>query len=164
MFLETDPRDSLLDLGQPAIEVMETIRQMNREICQEFAKCPHGSKQSKLFAEVMGLSHKQLRTVVDVSNPECFGQRTDRHGLTAGRAFDIVLGDGILQKGTKKEIIRYITQVKPSLVLISPPCKLYSQLQNLSKHKRETNPELMIVDAPFYYGTSQGKKVAQVCN
>lgn len=75
-----------MNLGQPTADVTTTIRQMNEEVCQEFAK------RSKHFAEIMGLSHKQLRTVVEVFNPECFGQRTDRHGLTAGRAFDIVFG------------------------------------------------------------------------
>ena len=81
---------------------------MNEEVCREFAKCPHESKQIKRVAEIMGLSHKQLKTAVEVFNPECFGQRTEQHGLTAGRAFDIVLGDDILQKVTQREITRYI--------------------------------------------------------
>ena len=106
---------------------------MDEEVCRELAKCPHGSKQSKRVAEVMGLSHKQLRTVFEVFNPGCFGQRTDKHGLTAGRAFDIVFGDDILHRGTQREIIRYVTQIKPGLVVISPPCKLHSQLQKLVK-------------------------------
>jgi hypothetical protein len=53
-------QNTLLNLGQPTADVTTTIRQMNEEVCQEFAKCPHGSKRSKHFAEVMGLSAQAI--------------------------------------------------------------------------------------------------------
>lgn len=91
----------------------------------------------------MGLSHKQLRIVAEVYNPNCFGPLTKKFGLTQGRAFDVAFGDDLLEKQKQTEVIEYIMQVRPGLVLISPPCRMHSQLQNLSKHKRETIPELM---------------------
>ena len=123
--------------------VTDLMRNMNQEICSEFTLHPRGSKRTHEIAEVMGLSHQQLRTVAEIYNPNCFGPLAKRHGLIAGKAFDITLGDDLMCKNKRETVISYIRQVRPGLVVISPPCRMHSQLQNLSKHKRETIPELM---------------------
>ena len=123
--------------------VTDLMRNMNQEICSEFTLHPRGSKRTHEIAEVMGLSHQQLRTVAEIYNPNCFGPLAKRHGLIAGKAFDITLGDDLMRKNKRETVISYIRQVRPGLVVISPPCRMHSQLQNLSKHKRETIPELM---------------------
>ena len=123
--------------------VTDLMRNMNQEICSEFTLHPRGSKRTHEIAEVMGLSHQQLRTVAEIYNPNCFGPLAKRHGLIAGKVFDITLGDDLMCKNKRETVMSYIRQVRPGLVVISPPCRMHSQLQNLSKHKRETIPELM---------------------
>ena len=102
----------------------------------QFLLHPQGSKRTHQVADIMGLSHQQLRTVAEIYNPNCFGPLTKKSGLIAGKAFDSTLGDNTLET-----VRSYVRQVRPGLVAISPPCKIYSQLHNLSKHKCETVPD-----------------------
>eukprot|EP00435_Cladocopium_sp_Y103_P054634 s153_g17.t2 len=133
----------LADDGNQGSATVDLMRRMNQEICTELQLHPRGSKRSHEIAEIMGLSHKQLRTVAEIYNPNCFGPLTHKFGLNPGRAFDVRLGDDLLDKNKRNEVKDYLRQVKPGLVLISPPCRMHSQLQNLSKHKRESMPHLM---------------------
>ena len=133
----------LADDGNQGSATADLMRRMNQEICNELQLSPKGSKRSHEIAEIMGLTHKQLRVVAEIYNPNCFGPLTQKFGLTPGKAFDLTLGDNLLDKRKQNEVIEYLRQVKPGLVLISPPCRMHSQLQNLSKRKRENMPELM---------------------
>ena len=113
------------------------------EICQEFTMNPAGAKRSREIAEVMGLTVKQLKTVAEVYNPGCFQKITGRFHLSPGRAFDLILGDDLLSTNKQNEVWQYVQTTKPGLVCIAPPCKMYTQLQNLSKEKRARLPDLM---------------------
>ena len=123
--------------------LQKIMKDLNSEICQELAWRPGGTKRSREIAEIMGLSHQQLKTIAEIYNPGCFGKIATKYNLTPGRAFDIRLGSDLRNKNTQDEVKRYIRTVKPGLVLLAPPCRMYSQLQNLSKNKRETNARLM---------------------
>ena len=109
----------------------------------------------------MGLSHKQLRTVVEVFNPECFGQRTDRHGLTAGRAFDIVFGRWYFAERYSKRNhqVYHLGQTRScfdftTMQVVFPVAEFV---------EKQTWNETW-VDAPVHWRTSQGKKVVEVCH
>ena len=104
---------------------------------------PAGTKRSREIAEVMGLTVKQLKTVAEVYNPGCFQKITGRFHLSPGRAFDLILGDDLLSTNKQNEVWQYVQTTKPGLVCIAPPCKMYTQLQNLSKEKRARLPDLM---------------------
>ena len=91
----------------------------------------------------MGPTHQQLRTVAEVYNPGCFGKIAHRFNLIPGHAFDLKLDFDLLQTNKRNEVKQYIKDVRPGLVCIAPPCEMYSQLQNLSKHKRERVPSLL---------------------
>ena len=58
--------------GTEDTEVSKIMRQTNAEICRELYFRPEGTKRSRQIAEVMGLSHQQLKTVAEVFNPGCF--------------------------------------------------------------------------------------------
>ena len=129
--------------GTEESDVSKIMRQMNAEICQELYLHPEGSKRSHQIAEIMGLKHHQLKLVAEVFNPGCFGKRTQKHQLAAGKAFDIELGSDLRDRNKQKEVLRYLRSVKPGLVTVAPPCRLRSQLQNLSKNKRMNSPVRM---------------------
>ena len=129
--------------GNEETEISKIMRQTNAEICRELYLRPEGTKRSRQIAEAMGLSHHQLKTVAEVFNPGCFSKRALKHQLIPGKAFDLELGSDLRNKDRQKEVIRYLKDVRPGLVTVAPPCKLFSQLQNLSMNRRYRSKELM---------------------
>ena len=91
----------------------------------------------------MGLSHQQLLTVAEVFNPGCFAKQALKHWLIPGMVFDIELGSVLRTRDRQQEGFRYLKDVRPGLVTVAPPCKLFSQLQNLSMNKRHRSRDLM---------------------
>ena len=116
---------------------------MKAEVAEDLARNPFGSKKTKKVAEALSLQLSELRTIAEIYNPGCFESTIRKNHLIPGLAFDIVLGHD-LREETARELVRdYIKAVKPGLVILSPPCHMYSQLQSLSKDRREKDPVLM---------------------
>ena len=109
-----------------------------------------------LYQEIFGMSTKELRTVAEVFSPNRFIPRAHRHGLNGGKAFDIVLGQDLLQPEAQEAVISYITHHRPGLCVVSPPCGPFSQLNNLSKHIREQDMSAM---KRYLKKTKEGKKL-----
>lgn len=120
-----------------------TIQKLNAEILQEVQTNPKGTKRGHQLAEIFHMSYGQLRTVAEVFNPGCFGKVAKKFNLIEGMAFDIELGHNLLDPQKRQQVRNYLRHVKPGLVLIAPPCKMYSSLQNLNKHRREGCEETM---------------------
>jgi hypothetical protein len=100
---------------------------------------PHRIKNQKAahkFAGVLGQNPKQIRTVAEVYNPNRFGDRAKRFQLNPGQAFDLTLGHDLLKADMQAEVYQYLDHMRPGLVVISPPCTLFTPLQNLNKHKK----------------------------
>ena len=133
----------LISCGNEDVPMAGLLQKFNHEICQELNENPNGSKRSHELAEIMGLTHQQLRTVAEVYNPGCFQKMTLKHQLTPGKVFGVTLGHDLTTKEKKDEVRKYLRTMRPGLVLIAPPCKMYSQLQNLSKNLREVDQEVM---------------------
>lgn len=86
----------------------------------------------KHFTELYLLQPKQLKTVAEVCNPGRFASATDVFGLKAGQSFDLELGWDLLKPLQQKAVKDYIRTERPGLTVISPPCTLFSMLQNLN--------------------------------
>ena len=84
------------------------IRSFNHDLCKEFTLHPNGSKRTHQIAEIMGLSHKQLRTVAEIYNPGCFGEIAHRFNLNPGRAFDLKLDCDLLKANKRNEVLQYV--------------------------------------------------------
>ena len=100
---------------------------------------PHRIKNQKAahkFAGVLGQNPKQIRTVAEVYNPNRFGNRVTKFQLTPGQAFDLTLEHDLLKPEMQAEVYQYLEHMRPGLVVISPPCTLFTPLQNLNKHKK----------------------------
>jgi len=116
---------------------------LNHELMDDLIRCPKGTKRTRDIAETMHLAHKDLKVVAEVFNPGCFQSAVHKHGLSHGLAFDLQLGDDLLDDCKQDEVKQYIRDTKPGLTVISPPCEMYSQLQNLLKELRNRKPESM---------------------
>ena len=90
-------------------------------------------RQLKRLASLLGVTKKKARLVAEVFNPKRFGPQAKKHDLDAGMAFDIVLGNNLLSSRQRQLVREYVTEMKPGLVVISTPCTMLSQLQNLNK-------------------------------
>ena len=77
--------------GTEDTEVSKIMRQTNAEICRELYLRPEGTKRSRQLAEIMGLSHQQLKTVAEVFNPGCFSKQALKHQLIPGRVLILSL-------------------------------------------------------------------------
>ena len=95
------------------------------------------SKALHKFASVLGTDKDQAKLVAEVFNPNRFGPRTKRHGLIKGESFDLELGMDLLDIRNQETVLEYLEKVQPGLTVISPPCTLYTILQNLN-HARRT--------------------------
>ena len=93
------------------------------------------------FAAILNVEPNQLRTVAELYNPERFQKHVHKHGLRAGEAFDLKLGHDLLNAKTRDQIRQYFRTCKPDLTMISPPCTLYTLLQNLNCY-RDTEEHL----------------------
>eukprot|EP00435_Cladocopium_sp_Y103_P035126 s1424_g9.t1 len=120
------------------------LSKLNSELMHDLIQHPRGTKKTKQIAEAMNLSHQQLRTVAEIYNPACFGRLATKHGLFPGLAFDLSLGVDLLKPENQERVRNYLRHTKPGLVLIAPPCELYSQLQNLGKNARARDPARML--------------------
>ena len=94
---------------------------------------PLNHRKLKKFAAMLDIEPDQLRTVAEIFNPKRFGNRAKKHQLMSGEAFDLALGQDLLDPKVRQEVRSYITMCKPGLTVISPPCIMYSLLQNLSQ-------------------------------
>ena len=119
------------------------ISRLNQEIVDDLVRCPQGTKRTKAVAETMHLAHRDLKVVAEVFNPGCFERAVHKYGLSHVLAFDLQLGDDLLDEAKQLEVKQYIRTAKPGLTVISPPCEMYSQLQNLLKDLRSRKPESM---------------------
>ena len=85
-------------------------------------------------AQLLNLNEKQTKAVSEIYNPRRFGARVNQHGLLEGSAFDLVLGHDLLKPEVRREVRDHINGTKPGLTIVSPPCTLFSIMQNMNKH------------------------------
>ena len=87
-----------------------------------------------------------LRLIGEVFSPERFTSAADHFGLQAGSAFDLRLGQQLLCPKQRKECLDHIRRKKYGLVVVTPPCEMFSMLQLLGFGKSK---ETCAVD-PIY--------------
>ena len=116
-------------IGTPLSEVYQRIREATHQ----------DSSQLKTYKELFGLEAKQLKTVMEICNPGCFDKQADHFSLRCGQMFDIILGWDLLDKQAQQHVFEYIKSERPGLILLAPPCTLFSTLQYLSIRLRRAN-------------------------
>ena len=129
--------------GVEAETTTSKIRQMNRELLSDLIRCPKGSKKTRTVADMMHLTTQELKLVAELYNPGCFREVVEKHNLSPGLAFDLQLGNNLLDPKERERVRQYIRTVRPGLTIISPPCHMYSALQNILNQQRNMNSQLM---------------------
>ena len=103
-------------------------------VCKQVREALHKQQghQLRKFQDIFALSKSELQKVVEICNPGCFGEQIDHFGLRSSKVFDIVLGWDLLRTDVQRHVKDYIRFEKPGLILLAPPCTLFSTLIALS--------------------------------
>ena len=64
-------------------------------------------------------------------------QRAEASGMSSMQSISLETGFDLKRRTVQNNVLRRILEEKPYLAVLVFPCKLWSLLQNLSKHKRD---------------------------
>jgi len=81
--------------------------------------------------------------LVEMYSPERIATVAREKGLRAGLSMDLLTGWNFDREQDREEARRYVRRVKPMVVVGSPMCTAFSQLQNLNWGKSEERDEKM---------------------
>ena len=106
---------------------------------------PDDERQQSMSCVVHGFVHKQddmkilamMLNGVDMSevfSPARVVKMCEKYGLTGGESFDLRTGYDLSDPQVQARVIKYMQKEKPKLVIGSPPCTLFSRLQQLNLH------------------------------
>ena len=71
------------------------------------------------------------------SPPRITKEAASQEGFRCGGAFDLTTGYDFTKETDRRFVIDIVREQQPALVMLSPPCKFYSALRNLSNYKRD---------------------------
>ena len=77
----------------------------------------------------------QIRLIGEVLSPERFSKKASQHGLDPGRAYDLELGHQLLDPENRRSCLNHFKHSTYGLVVITPPCTIFSMLQYLGHGK-----------------------------
>ena len=74
--------------------------------------------------------------VMEVYSPPRLAKRASRLGLRPGASLDLVTGWDFNRADHRQASLDLIRRLRPALVVLSPPCAVFSQLRALTNYKR----------------------------
>eukprot|EP00435_Cladocopium_sp_Y103_P073668 s52_g44.t1 len=80
----------------------------------------------KMIEQIM-----HVRLLGEVFSPERFLSKASQHGLEPGRAYDLVLGQQLLDPENRRKCLNHFKRNHYGLVVVTPPCTMFSLLQFL---------------------------------
>ena len=113
-----------------------------------------------LLTGVIGGSELASADVVEVFSPERVGEMCKKFGLEQGAAMDLKNGYDFDLAKDRARCWEEIEKSAPLLVIGSPPCTLFSQLQEINKHMYRDNKLWM---EKFQQKLQQAKRYIKFC-
>ena len=72
--------------------------------------------------------------ITEVYSPARVTKLCERYGLIPGDSFDLRTGYDLSDPQTQARVVRRVNETKPKLLIGSPPCTMFSRLQQLNIH------------------------------
>ena len=84
--------------------------------------------------------------VVELYSPERVNKVAKERGMVTGYSLDLTTGWNFDKKEDRDMAERYIREVKPTFVIGSPMCTMFSQLQALNKERNKQGAKNTLPD------------------
>lgn len=84
---------------------------------------------------------KKNKVVMEIYSPPRVTEKAGEFGFESGGALDLSTGWDLSRKDHQRKALQLIQKLRPALVILSPPCTVFSRLRGLSNHKRD--PEVV---------------------
>ena len=112
------------------------------QMAQHFASASHDTQgvTKPLHKEIKKMLVKNLKdqpSVMEIYCPPRLAERAEKHGFQCGGSLDLTTGWDFNLKKHQEAALRLINRMKPSLILLCPPCTTFSSLRYLSNFKRQ---------------------------
>ena len=76
--------------------------------------------------------------ITEVFSPTRETQVCKKYGLTPGESMDLSTGWDFDRGEDRRQAVKHIKEEKPMVVIGSPPCTVFSQLQTMNMHTQNT--------------------------
>eukprot|EP00435_Cladocopium_sp_Y103_P008346 s2034_g2.t1 len=97
-------------------------------------------KLHQLSKDMNGRLVKSLKgnpNILEIYSPPRVTSKAEKFGFTAGGALDLSTGWDFCKPSHQKAALRLVNELKPVLLILSPPCTTFSALRHLSNFKRD---------------------------
>ncbi len=128
---------------------MEEAKDENMEVKEEEIESAPEEEEEMTWREYVssqGVDFGEIQVtgpdLVEIYSPESVSRVAEKKGLTAGYSMDIKTGWDFRRKSHRKAAWEYIKENKPSVVIGSPECKMFSTLQNFHTWNKEKQTEM----------------------
>ena len=126
-----DPHDQIRQSAADVNGLVKTLPKTVKKAILANFKSPGQSGKSKSSSV----------DVMEIYSPPRVTARALKHHLSHGGALDLATGWNFCKAHHRRKALKLITELKPALVILSPPCTAFSTLRRLSDHKR--NPDVV---------------------
>ena len=98
--------------------------------------------------------------IVEAYSPERIRKVCVKYGLIPGASIDLTTGWDPCNRDDQAKVRKIVINGKPFIIIGSPPCTLFSTLQELVKHTMQNNPEWQ---AKFKEAFEKAKEHVRCC-
>ncbi len=92
----------------------------------------HGVERAPMETETIEVIKKISEDVVEMYSSPRVALEAREFGLNTGEAMDLTTGWDFSAQQDQDKAMQYLREYKPKLVIGSPTCRMFSQLQRLS--------------------------------
>eukprot|EP00435_Cladocopium_sp_Y103_P035426 s3103_g9.t1 len=114
-------------------EIQKAIERLEQDSQNDHADFPEAHEHCDDPMLLNDLFH--LKMIGEVFSPDRFVSRSPKHGMRPGQAFDLRLGHQFLCPKQRRKCIDHIVNNPYDLVVVTPPCTMFSLLQYLGLGK-----------------------------
>ena len=127
--------------------IIGELKKQIHHLEQQKSETKMSNQEDPKKAEINNVELKELfhlMTIGEIYSPPRCTARAHRHGLVGGRAFDLTLGDDLLDPENRKACLKHLREHDYDFLAVTPPCTMFSMLQflgaNRSREELEHDP------------------------
>ena len=100
---------------------------------------------SEAVAEAEGSAGYAAEVVAEVYSPPCVAREAAKMGFEPGESVDLLTGWDLSTTKDSRRMWRMLQEEQPMLIVLSPPCTAFSNLQNLNYPRMEKSKAVALI-------------------